>query len=674
MVVARFGPDDVPEDEAARAIAVVVAGDGVRVGQVLINLVSNAVKFTEHGEIVLRVELLEQVEDRVRLRFSVRDSGIGIDAATLARLFQSFTQADNSTTRKYGGTGLGLAICKALVELMGGTIEVESTPGKGSTFSFAAEFKLATGDRIEGWLDLPAALHGRRVLIVEDHAVSRMVLREYVVGFGLQADEASDGETALERVRTAPEGQGYDLVLMDWRLPGIDGIETTLRIKRDLRQRQLPVVLITAFGSEDVWRRAKEVGTAAFLVKPIKQSELFNTILEAISHRTRPEGHEPAPALTDATTLSRLAGAHVLLVEDNAINQEVATELLERVGVRVEVAGNGLDALRRLAVSDYAAVLMDVQMPLMDGITAVRAIRAGRWIPPDEGEPVIIPQERQRLPVIAMTAHSLKGDREKCLAAGMDDYVKKPIDVAELYRTLGRHLEARAAGSPPPVELVRERPAPAEADRQGLPDTLPGLDVTQGLARVGGNRVLYVKLLGDVARDHADAVAQIEGLIGAGDWDGARRAAHTLKGIAAALGLMWVARAAAAVEELLERRQERELPAALERLGREMGPALVSVRTIAGEDKVAAPPPVASKSLPVDRERVREILAKLDQDLSQHNLRAAQTVDTLRALLPAAHAAIGDIDAAVRRLDFARAREVLARVAAGADVSIGGAV
>jgi signal transduction histidine kinase/CheY-like chemotaxis protein/HPt (histidine-containing phosphotransfer) domain-containing protein len=650
-----------------------VEGDAVRLGQVLINLVSNAVKFTEQGDIVLSVELLGQVGDRVRLRFSVRDSGIGIDAVTLPRLFQSFTQADNSTTRKYGGTGLGLAICKALVELMHGTIEVESTPGKGSTFSFMAEFGLPEGDRMDGRLDMPAALRGCRVLIVEDHPLSRMVLREYVAGFGLEADETSDGETALERVRTAPEDRPYDLILMAWRLPGIDGIETALRIKRDLRRRQLPVVLITPFGSEDVWRQATEVGVAAFVIKPIKESQLFDTILEATRQRTGREVDDLALAFPDATTLSRLAGAHVLLVEDNAINQEVATELLEHVGVRVDIAGNGLDALRRLATCDYAAVLMDVQMPLMDGITAVRAIRAGRWVPPDEGEPVIIPRERQRLPVIAMTAASLKGEREKCLSAGMDDYVKKPIDVAELYRVLGRYLAARAAGSPPPVEPAQDRTAPAEADRQGLPDALPGLDVAQGLARIGGNHVLYVKLLSDLVRDHAAAVAEIEGLMAAGDWDGARRAAHTLKGIAATLGLVWVARAAAAVEELVEGRQERRLPAALERLEREMGPALASVRSLAGEDKVAALPSVASRPLSVDRKHATEILARLDLELSQHNLRAAQTVETLRVLLPASHAAIGDIDAAVRHLDFDRAREVLAGVMAGADVSIGGA-
>jgi signal transduction histidine kinase/CheY-like chemotaxis protein/HPt (histidine-containing phosphotransfer) domain-containing protein len=671
-----------------------VVGDPMRLGQVLINLVSNAVKFTEKGEIVVRISAQEVTPDHVRLGFSVKDTGIGIEPAAAGQLFKAFTQADGSTTRKYGGTGLGLAISKSLVELMGGAIGLQSAPGTGSTFSFSAVFGQVSETDDSAMPDYSAALYGKRALIVEDHDVSRQMLVEYLLGFGIQCGTAETAEEALDKLADGLETP-VDLVLMDWRLPGMDGIEATVRMRRDARLRAVPVLLVTAHGTEDVWRRAMEAGVAAFLVKPIKQSSLFNTLVDALSGAPRREKEASAELVKNSTSARRLAGSKVLLVEDNSINQQVATELLQRVGVTVEVACNGVEALNRLVESEYEAVLMDVQMPLLDGLSATRALRAGRWAPAGDAQPIVIPPARQRVPVIAMTAHSIKGDREKCLAAGMDDYVKKPIDVAELYRTLARYLPDRSpsgsAVSPPehrpsmaakasePRQPLSPQQLPDAPELPRLPEQLPGLDVQRGLARVGGDTRLYLKLLAQFDRDQGSSAERMQNEIAAQDWEGATRTAHTLKGLAATLGMELLSKAAAEVEEGMRQRREAALQSLLAHLSRELYPALASLRTLvesrgsasqagttrahtggaAGQQPV--PPPALAAGLPVPS-GFSALVDRLAGEIGRNSFGSASALSAVVHSWPPAGEALGPVEDALNRMDFPTARDAFARV------------
>ena len=636
----------------AQDVPKALEGDQMRLGQVLINLVSNAVKFTEEGEIVLNVLHEHTDDEHVWLRFSVQDSGIGFDTDFAGEMFKSFTQADNSSTRKHGGTGLGLTICRSLVEMMNGTIKAESAPGTGSTFTFTARFGKAEGarDGVASY-DVPAALRGRRVLIVEDHAISQEVLCEYVSSFGLEYEAYFSGEEALEAVERAE--RPFDLALVDWRLPGINGIETTVRLKRDLHQQKLPVVLLTAYSTEEVWRKAMESGVLAFLVKPLKQSQLFNTIIEGLDTTLRRRPMGGTGPVADEATLARLVGAKVLLVEDNAINQQVATELLERVRVKVDVANNGLDAVRRLEACEYEAVLMDVQMPVMDGLAATRAIREGRCVHDAAQAPIVLSDAVRSVPIIAMTAHSFKGDREKCLTAGMDGYIKKPIDVGDLYRTLASHLGERAElpSQPPP-------PPPTDAPTEvisSLSAALPGMDAMLGLSRVGGNERLYRKLLSEFARDHREAVADITGLVEADDWGGAERAAHTLKGITATLGATAASSVAGELELTLERRRSERLLDLLERVGEELSPLIAAIDVLKESE---APPRAAASGVP--RAGVGALVDQLGGEIAQRNFRAGRTVASLIQALPVQNEALAAVSDAIGRLDFDAAGSALA--------------
>jgi len=396
-------------------------GDPLRLGQILINFCNNAVKFTEAGEVVVRAEVLEVLEDGQVVRFSVSDTGIGMTDAQMERLFQAFEQADTSTTRKYGGTGLGLAISKRLAELMGGTVGVASEIGKGSTFWFTA--RLGKGAATQRPNLLRSDLHGRRVLIIDDNSPARSVLSNMLTNMAFVADEAPSGEEGVEMVRQAAKrGEPYEIVFVDWQMPGLDGIETSRRILALPGLSSQPhLVMVTAYGREDVLKQAEESGLENVLVKPVTSSTLFDTIIAVLRAHQDTNGHvEVAPSFE----IARTRGTRVLLVEDNEINQEVAIGLLEDAAIEVDLAENGEIAVRMSQENEYDAVLMDMQMPVMDGIEATRAIRSDPRL--------------QRLPIIAMTANAMAADREKCLQAGMNDHIGKPIDPDELFSVLLR--------------------------------------------------------------------------------------------------------------------------------------------------------------------------------------------------------------------------------------------
>jgi two-component system, sensor histidine kinase and response regulator len=396
-------------------------GDPLRLGQILINFCNNAVKFTEEGEVVIKARVLEDSGDSHLLEFSVSDSGIGMAEAQIGRLFQAFEQADTSTTRKYGGTGLGLAISKRLAELMGGDVGVTSELGKGSTFWFTA--RLGKGVAALRPSLLRSDLRGRRLLIIDDNSSARTVLSSMLTNMTFLADEAASGDEGIEMVRQAAKrSEPYEIVFVDWQMPVLDGIETSKRILA-LPDLAIPphIVMVTAYGREDVLKQAEENGLENVLVKPVTSSTLFDTIVAVLRADQQTTGHvDVAPSFE----IARTRGTRVLLVEDNEINQEVAIGLLEDAAIQVDLAENGEIAVRMSQENDYDVVLMDMQMPVMDGITATRAIRSDPRF--------------KSLPIIAMTANAMDADREKCLDAGMNDHIGKPIDPDQLFSVLLR--------------------------------------------------------------------------------------------------------------------------------------------------------------------------------------------------------------------------------------------
>jgi CheY-like chemotaxis protein len=401
-------------------VPVALSGDVTRLRQILLNLLSNAVKFTESGEVLLTVQP-ETGESGDLLHFSVRDTGIGLSEAGLGRLFQKFSQADSSTTRKYGGTGLGLAISRLLAELMGGTMWAESAgPGAGSTFHFTIRATPAAlpdghGGRKRDYSGRQPALAGKRILVVDDNATNRRILALQTARWGMVVDNAAEPETALQALA---EGR-HDLAIVDMHMPGMDGATLAARIRA--AGHTLPLVLFSSLGRRETDDRL----FAATLAKPLHQSQLFDTLASLLSHDVMPRpASAPARPRIDASMAARHP-LRILLAEDNVVNQKLALRLLQQMGYRADVAGNGIEAIECVERQRYDAVLMDVQMPEMDGLEASRRITT-TW-PPGE-----------RPHIIAMTANAMQGDREACLAAGMDDYVVKPIRVEALVEALLR--------------------------------------------------------------------------------------------------------------------------------------------------------------------------------------------------------------------------------------------
>ncbi|HEY6290016.1 MAG TPA: PAS domain S-box protein [Terriglobia bacterium] len=489
-------------------------GDPLRLGQILINLVNNAIKFTERGEVLVTVRVEEQLTDRIKLKFAVRDNGIGMTPQQSARLFQAFSQADTSTTRKYGGTGLGLSISRRLVELMDGSIWVESQPGVGSTFHFTVCFGIGSGEERKRFIP---ELAGIRVLVVDDKAHAREILTESLRVFALRADSVSSGADAIREIAAADSQDPYRLVLMDWYMPGLDGLEASRIIKRNDRLQNIPrIVIVTAFGREDIRTRAEEIGLDGYLLKPVNASQLYDTLVDlfgisgAAEQSKRDESRE-----YDAT------GIRILLVEDNEVNQQVATELLESAGAIVTVANHGAEAVRLLTAGDGAPsfdlVFMDLQMPDMDGFTATKLLR---------NDPRL-----RKLPIIAMTAHALVEERQRCLDAGMNDHVSKPIDPDALFATLSRWAKTPAVKAD--ILAVKR----ARTDDEVTVPQIEGIDVAGGLQRLAGNKRLYLDLLLQFVAREGSAGSQIESALKNGDNGLAERLAHTVSGVAGNIGI-----------------------------------------------------------------------------------------------------------------------------------------
>ena len=525
-------------------------GDPLRLNQILVNLGNNAVKFTEQGEIVLTTKLVKTSDDTVTLQFSMQDSGIGMTAEQQSKLFQAFSQADTSTTRKYGGTGLGLTISKRLVNMMAGEIWVESQSDQGTTFSFTADFGLGK-ERIKRRFDPSPDLRGLKVLVVDDNVTSRQILQVMLESFSFEVSVAASGPEGITELETAGKDVPFELVLMDWKMPDMDGIEASELIKghKDLSKIP-PIILVTAYGREEVMQLAEQAGLEGFLLKPVSPSTLFDAIMQAFGKDVSAPARIQRGADKQPDGLKHIEGARVLLVEDNEINQQVAMEILQGAGLKVTVANNGQEGLEAAMQNSYDAILMDIQMPVMDGYTASREIRKwesvsanadsdvwgtedrgqrtddreqrvdGREQSPDDGiqasnlkaegrgqksedrirntnSAFRIPHSAfKSVPIIAMTAHAMTGDEQKSLAAGMNGHVTKPIDPDQLFATLQKWIKPvaertivpkslPASGGPPVLDAPPE-PDQAVPDKDELPESLPGFDLTAGLKRIEG--------------------------------------------------------------------------------------------------------------------------------------------------------------------------------------------
>ena len=590
-------------------------GDALRLGQVLTNLGSNAAKFTERGEIILQVGVRERKHNNVLLEFAVRDTGIGMTPEQVDRLFQAFSQADSSTTRRYGGTGLGLSISKRLVELMGGEIGVHSEHGQGSAFTFTVRMGIAHKLRERTAAASPVALQGLRCLVVDDNASAREIFQGMLESFGFMTALCASGEEAVSEVAGSADDvrAPFDIVLMDWKLPGISGIEAVQRIRASApSMASVPAILVTAYGREEVVSAAEKAGVDQILLKPIGPSKLYDAIASALGKEGSPRVHRKDSEKTAAAR--SLAGARVLLVEDNEINQQVASEMLASAGLLVDVAGNGQEALDTIAAAVFDAVLMDVQMPVMDGLTATRQLRQ---------------EERfAALPVIAMTANALAGDRERCLEGGMNDYVSKPIDPTQLFEVLARWISPReqapGAAHPAPME-----PESAEAP---LPASIPGVDMDSGLRRVSGNRALYQKLLRQFLKAQTGASALIRLALSQGDMARARHAAHTLKGVAGNLGATSIADIATNLEKQLMAGSASGVEAHLDTLDERMAKlaeALASLNT--GREAAVEKAVAADFDVEAACARLREILDLLNVDLSEAVARMEEAAPLLAA-------------------------------------------
>jgi PAS domain S-box-containing protein len=494
-------------------------GDSLRLTQILNNLLSNAIKFTEKGEIKLSVQLAQKTRDRVELDFYIHDSGIGMSAEQLEKLFKSFTQADSSTTRKYGGTGLGLAICKQLCELLGGWIKAESEPGKGSHFHFHLPFGNVEGQIARTEFKQVNNLKGMRILVVDDKRAVRELIKKFLDAMGFRADTAASGHDAIQYIaEKSQSGMEYGLVILDWSMPEMDGVETGRRIRALNLKTEPKLLMLTAYGLDEVMFMAEESGFSGFLLKPVHASQLFNTILRLFgktSSINKADGHQ---------LKAHAAGARILLVEDHEINQQVAVELLEKMEMNVTVASNGQEAIDLIASHEFDLVLMDIQMPVMDGLTATRAIRA----------------LNQQLPILAMTAHAMTGDKAESLAAGMNGHITKPIDPDKIVQALNEWLPNHA-----------REPGPAQIDRPN--DPLPhisGLDTDKALRRLGGNLALYQRLLAQFT-EHQNAGGLIRSALAQPDLKEAARIAHMIKGVAGNLGAEQLQQQAAELESLL---------------------------------------------------------------------------------------------------------------------------
>lgn len=506
----------------------VLFGDSMRLGQIILNLVNNAIKFTSEGQVLVKVDEKEVTDDSVTLEFSVTDSGIGMTPEQVSKLFKAFSQADSSTTRKYGGTGLGLSISKNLVEQMGGAIGVESDYGHGSVFFFKLTFKLGAVSKIRK-LVIPEKLASMKALIVDDNSVAREVVQSYLTGFGIESEQASSGANAVKMI-----DESYDFIVLDWKMPEMNGNETWVKIKEKMKDNTPQAIMLTAYGTSDVIEEAKAVGIETILMKPVSQSTLFNNILQVFGEEVIID--VKSYGTTEIAGMDMIRGAKILVAEDNEINQQVAKETLEYAGFIVDVAENGKVAVDLYELNkDYDIILMDLQMPVMSGYEASRYLRERGY---------------KDIPIIALTADAMVGVQEKVVNAGMNGFVAKPINLKELFTALVKFIEHKER-----KQIKKKTEKKVKSQKAKLIQHLPRFKVAEALDRVMGNEKAYLSILKKYHTNFSPFLSTFSEYIKKKELDIAEREIHTLKGVSGNIGAFETYKISKEVEKALKEKK-----------------------------------------------------------------------------------------------------------------------
>lgn len=504
-----------------------VRGDPGRIRQVLVNLVENAIKFTEHGEVLIRSERLEETDNTVSLKFSVTDTGIGIPNDRQNAIFERFVQADGSTTRKYGGTGLGLTISKELSEMMGGGIGVESEPGKGSTFWFTVVLETLPG-RSHSPERVSVDLQGVRILIVDDNATNRRIFSKMLEGFGCHVTAIPSGTEVMPALfRGLLTNSPYKLVLLDMQMPTIDGEFTLRMIRNEPLTQNIKVIILTSMGRRNELGRLAELGVSGYLIKPIKQTQLHETLQSVIGEQARSNNRRQSKELQAELSGQAPAPLHILLAEDNEINQKMTKALLNRQGYQVDLVSNGFEAVKATRCTRYDLIFMDVQMPEMDGLEAAQQIR-------------LLEGDQRHTPIIAMTAYAMPGDRQKCLDAGMDDYISKPLDPRKVFQVIEKWGEGMLDAALP--EIIIEKAFEQE-------DTESVLNLDRAMTRFSHDRQFFLALLSDFVSVLPQKVEEMQSALKSENFEVLSHLAHNLKGVAANFSAMQISHLAHLLDE-----------------------------------------------------------------------------------------------------------------------------
>ncbi len=620
-------------------------GDPLRLSQTLINLTGNAVKFTKKGEIIVSVSPFECKKNYITLEFIVKDTGVGIPKNRLNTLFDSFVQADGSTTRKYGGTGLGLSISKQLIELMGGSLKVKSKIGKGTEFSFLLSFKKKNKKTL-GNKHIDTGLNNMKVLVVDDNKSAREILYETLTSFRFKVKTVDSGEKSIdELMQSHRKGMPFKLVILDLVMPKIDGIDTTKLIRESSGIADIPIIMMTGFGREEVMHQAKKAGVNAFLMKPVKHSLLLDTIMDVFAQNKDDHIPEDEKITNRADEPVKLNNLKVLLVEDNKINQLVASKILEGMGIIVTITSNGLLALKLLKKENFDIVLMDIQMPEMDGYTATREIRNKLNL--------------KDLTIIAMTAHAMSGDKEKCLNAGMNDYISKPIDPEILYSKLLQY------GKDKIITQTGETNKETMSDGQyELPDYMPGIDIKSGLSRFRGNTELFIELLKGFMDDYRDSTNKIRDLMQKKDNNEAENFLHGIKGVAGNLSMLKIYDISTTLESLL---RENIAPddALLDEYENALDEAYLSYDEINKNFNMDTARDIQINGQKFDQIDISDKVKLLYEKISDNDIEAIDILDIVKTMLQGK--VDGDyiisLDKAINNFDFEEAKIMLGEIA-----------
>ena len=658
-------------------------GDPLRLTQILTNLANNAVKFTQKGEIIISTSVEKKYYDYLILKFSVSDTGIGLTDEQKSKLFQPFTQADSSTTRKYGGTGLGLTICKCLVEMMGGKIDVDSTYNKGSNFYFTVKFGLS--EKLEKNTFNIADFKGLKALVVDDNEYSRMVISKILFSFSLDVKIASSGEEALEIIKSESDKSNksaFDLIFMDLKMTGIDGLEAASIIKEQYNNMPT-VIMLTAYSKEKIINNPKSKSLDALLMKPVGRSMMFDTIMNVLGKKSNIVNNNDLLSDNDKQFKDELKNASVLLVEDNPINQQVASEIIQQAELKVNIASNGKEAveiidnlINKIEPIDpskynnylYDAILMDIQMPEMDGFEATKQIL--KIIEAFNNKKNV----KIKIPVIAMTAHAMRGDKEKCLESGMIDYVTKPIDQEALFKVLHKNIAHDKINKniKNNVEADNSNNIQKKEKIQDIPDNLPGIDIKNALTRLGNNKKLYLSILKDFYDTNKNIFENFKKAVSSNDTKQLRYMAHTLKGVSGNISATEIFDITTDLEINAIENNIKECEKLLDPLNMAVNKVFDSITKLLSDDYESDNAADNTSNNKVDIFKARVTIIELKNYLEEKNIKAATCLDSLKLLINTSECKsyLNLCSKYVDNLDYNNALKQLYKIAKIIDINI----